>query len=493
MKKISNVSLCRICLIVILIISLIPLMWIALYNHSCADDFSYGTLTRHAWIATHDFIEVLKAMVERIKISYTGWQGTYSAIALFALQPAVWGEQFYFLSTFILLAFFLWGTFTFFRALIGTVYGNNKIADIISCIVSILSIQLLPSAVQGFFWWNGSSFYLIFHAIMLIQTALFIRILYIGEGSKKQYLLSVFLGVFLAGGNYISALLTVEITCMFFIVCILFKKNLVKGAGIITFATIIGFLINVMAPGNSVRQSNFIPMPALKAILYSFHEAYNYMSTWTSPFLIVALVFLFPFILKLYYDKTAREIKIPLFFLLAGLFALFASSFTPTLYAYGSPGPGRVQNIRFFLWILICVIAEITIVHYLINICQKAFGKDCIDKIYKIYSAKSALCFFASIVICACFFASNFILVGNKNILTSVSAARSLHNGEAKSYDAIADKRIELLQSASDEVVLEAYTQKPYVLFFDDIQPDSTDWRNKAVANFYQKKEVYLK
>lgn len=493
MKKNNIESWGRICLIAVLIISLIPLLWIAFYNHSCADDFSYGAMTRHAWIETHNIIEVFKAMLERVKESYLTWQGTYSAIGLFALQPAVWGEQYYFLSTYILLAFFLLGNFLFFRALIGIVYKNKNVADILSCTVSILSIQLLPSPVQGFFWWNGSSFYVVFHSIMLIQVALFIKIFHSGSGNLKQYLVGMFLGVFLAGGNYISALLTAELTFLFFMACLFYKKNLIKGMGSIAAVTMIGFLINVTAPGNAVRQSNFTSMPPLKAILYSFHEAYNYMSTWTSPFLIIALVFLFPFIFRLYKDLEIKKIKIPLSIILGVLFSLFASSFTPTLYAYGSAGPGRVQNIRFFLWILLIIITEIVVVHYIIVLLKKAFGDSNFNNIFEIIAYKQILTFGITIAFCVCFFASNFILVGNKNFLTSVSAARSLYNGEAKEYDNIANQRRMLLESDLNEVELNAYSTKPYVLFFDDIQLDENDWRNKAVANFYQKEKVYLK
>lgn len=41
-------------------------------------------------------------------------------------------------------------------------------------------------------------------------------------------------------------------------------------------------------------------------------------------------------------------------------FSLFASSFTPTLYTYGSVGAGRIQNIRYFFWILVCMVMELT-------------------------------------------------------------------------------------------------------------------------------------
>lgn len=43
-----------------LCISLIPILKIAFYNHSSADDYNYGQMTRQAWVATGSFFEVLK-------------------------------------------------------------------------------------------------------------------------------------------------------------------------------------------------------------------------------------------------------------------------------------------------------------------------------------------------------------------------------------------------------------------------------------------------
>lgn len=52
-------------------------------------------------------------MLLEVKESYLGWQGSYAAIALFAIQPAVFGEQYYFLTTFILISIFIFSTFYF--------------------------------------------------------------------------------------------------------------------------------------------------------------------------------------------------------------------------------------------------------------------------------------------------------------------------------------------------------------------------------------------
>lgn len=80
-------------LLVILVICVIPLLWIAGYNHSSADNYSYGCLARWAWTDTHNIFQVIAAVGTKIRDTYYGWQGSYSAVALFALQPAVFGSN----------------------------------------------------------------------------------------------------------------------------------------------------------------------------------------------------------------------------------------------------------------------------------------------------------------------------------------------------------------------------------------------------------------
>ena len=88
--------------ILVLIIILIPLIYIAKYNHSCADDYSYGILTHQSWKNTHSIIEVVKTAIKQVGITYQNWQGTFSAVFLMALQPAIFGEEYYWIKIIVL-------------------------------------------------------------------------------------------------------------------------------------------------------------------------------------------------------------------------------------------------------------------------------------------------------------------------------------------------------------------------------------------------------
>ena len=95
----------------VFIISLIPLLAISFFNFPSADDFTY-TANVHNALITDGLIGLISAVLENVKEYYFSWQGTFSAIALMSLQPSVFSVSFYFITTFILLGFLIWGTFS---------------------------------------------------------------------------------------------------------------------------------------------------------------------------------------------------------------------------------------------------------------------------------------------------------------------------------------------------------------------------------------------
>lgn len=493
MQRIKTVKFWWLVVLAVLILSLLPVFGMAFYNHSSADDYSYGYQTRAAWIDTHNVLEVLKKAGEKVKTIYFEWQGSYAAVALFALQPAVFGEEFYPLTTFLLLGMFIFAVFYFFRKIVKNIFKDDvRIADIIAGVILLLSIQMLPSPVEGFFWWNGASYYVLFYSLMLIQMANLLVTVWCDELKKRQMAGLLILAVIITGGNYVSALLTVELTVLLFVYAI-YKKKSISGKLIVVLAvTMTCFLINCLAPGNSVRQATFESLSPIRAVLYSYHEAYNHMVEWTSPLVIVGMIFLVPFLWHLPVQSKLKGL-LPFAFLLGIEFSVFASSFTPTLYAYGSVGAGRIQNIRYFLWIFMCVAAEFTGIcgiKSMVAYCEEKSG-DFLKILKSIYS-EYAIPFFIMIVFCASFFAGNSILADDVRDMTSVSAAKSLLSGEARQYDREAKERLTVLLGEESSVALKPYSCHPELLFWEDIKEDPADWVNCAVARFYGKEEVRL-
>ena len=101
-------------LIAVLIGSIIITIKLGMYAMPQVDDFRYGSLTKHAWDNTHNYYEVIKKAFTVVKQTYYDWQGTYSAIFMMALQPGIFGTEYYSISTPFLLITLLIGIYFFF-------------------------------------------------------------------------------------------------------------------------------------------------------------------------------------------------------------------------------------------------------------------------------------------------------------------------------------------------------------------------------------------
>ena len=145
------------------VLMLVPMLLVARYNVPCADDYHFGAPTHAAWQATHSLAAVVKAAGEKVAERYANWQGTYSAMFLMALQPAVFGNGFYALVPFLTLGMLAAGTCFFCLSLFTKLLGASRWQALVLALVWLgIDTQLLPSAVQGFYWYNGAIFYTFF-------------------------------------------------------------------------------------------------------------------------------------------------------------------------------------------------------------------------------------------------------------------------------------------------------------------------------------------
>ena len=66
-----------------------------------------------------------------------------------------------------------------------------------------------------------------------------------------------------------------------------------------------------------------------------------------------------------------------------------------------------------------------------------------------------------------------------------------LYLGEPQQYSQEYLEREDiLLNSSGQDAIVSSYSIKPLVLYFDDISDDANDWKNAAVADFYDVNSV---
>lgn len=469
------------------VLMLVPMLLVARYNVPCADDYHFGAPTHAAWQATHSLAAVVKAAGEKVAERYANWQGTYSAMFLMALQPAVFGNGFYALVPFFTLGMLAAGTCFFCLSLFAKLLGASRWQALVLALVWLgIDTQLLPSAVQGFYWYNGAIFYTFFFGVQLFYFGLVARCLAAQHAPRGRSAACVaglcVLGLFLGGGNLVTAFGTLLV-----LVCVLCLLAIMKSrqwrALLLPLAFLLaGFLVSVCAPGNSVRQQSESgePLPAPLAVLRAVQEAVlQFDKNLTLPILL-ALVFLLPVL----WNAAANahlSFRWPLLFFVF-TFGLYAAQFCPTWYALKQAGPARLLDIIFysaFFWM------AVNLFYFLGWLQRRLWAEN-----GAVPQGRYTIGFVA--VTAALLAVSCFAMRDMLNF-TSIQALNALRTGQAQQYHAEFEARVEILEDTTQpDAVLQPYSVRPRVLFFDDATPYADNWRNEALRDYYGKRSVVV-
>ena len=245
--------------VLLYLISLIPIFLFSSYCHPLADDFTYGLLVHRAVVSGGGIPEILSAAAETVRDYYFTWQGTFSAIFLFALQPGAFSESAYFLTPFIIIGCLSLSTFVLMHfvycRLLG---GKSSQAVILSALTLLLSVQMVTNQAQAFYWFNGASYYAVFYSFSLLFFA-GIGTLLLDAGKKVHPVLTgccALLAVLIGGGNYSTALTTSFIASVLCAAWLFFKKPGRFRLAVILLILLVSFageLLNYLLP---------LPVPA---------------------------------------------------------------------------------------------------------------------------------------------------------------------------------------------------------------------------------------
>lgn len=269
--------------VLLYLISLIPIFLFSSYCHPLADDFTYGLLVHRAVVSGGGIPEILSAAAETVRDYYFTWQGTFSAIFLFALQPGAFSESAYFLTPFIIIGCLSLSTFVLMHfvycRLLG---GKSSQAVILSALTLLLSVQMVTNQAQAFYWFNGASYYAVFYSFSLLFFA-GIGTLLLDAGKKVHPVLTgccALLAVLIGGGNYSTALTTSFIASVLCAAWLFFKKPGRFRLAVILLILLVSFAISVLAPGNAVRAAREASISPVLAILLSLSNAVIWVMSW---------------------------------------------------------------------------------------------------------------------------------------------------------------------------------------------------------------------
>lgn len=481
-------------MMILLLSSLVPLVLIGRYNIMMADDYAMGKFSHYIWENTESMTAVLKYAFTHTFEVWKDWQGCFTINFLDSLNPGFFGESFTWVTPVVMLVAVLVSLFFFVKMFLEKYYECNK-KDVLAvyALLAFLVIQTLPAPVEALYWYSGAVAYTFVHFGMLLLFC----ILWKAEQTKNLYLqqmyglAAVIYAFLVGGGQYITVL-----QCLLWYAILLFldRKKLTwwKISAGVTLVT--GFAVNVLAGGNAVRQEEVAGMSPVKAILYSFVEALRYGKEWITPLLILTLCFTAWFAWNIVKVRRIEwKYKNPLW-VLAGSYCIFSAAFTPSLYGVANVDSGRIQNLIqsiFYILLFVNLFYATGWLQCKIKDAEEGFFGD-------LYKIKEILKKYTGVYCCMSFAAILLILAGtgDKNTFSSVSAMRSLVNGEAQKYYAEAMERLEMYQDDTVEIVsVRPFSVQPKVLYFTDVtmEDDANYWINENVAAYYRKEKVILR
>ena len=476
-------------LVIVFILALIPVLWIGKYNYPCADDFGFSSYSHIAWEETKSIIQVVSGALKTVKERWFGWQGTFSSIFVMALQPAVFGEAGYRLVPWIMIGAMSFSTLFLLYVIIRRVMGaRTTVYAGISMIYLIFALECMVDKTQGFFWFNGAAHYIVPHSAAVILIGLVILLIKNVGHKISKMVVACLVSFFVGGGNYITALITAILFVDAVIAIIYAKKRKYVKFVIIPFLFFLAaFLINVCAPGNAVRQGEVGYRPGvLKSILLSFYYCVEYITeTWFDWTYIIFILALMPFLWEVVKAVGKKfSYRFPLLVPVAS-FCLLSAMFTPSLYAMGIAGGGRIFNIIFLDYLLLIILNIYYLLGWIYRHCRLGENKEsCMEsRDIKLYLL---------VLLCATIFIGGLYSKVDPDYFTSTSAIKSLITGEAADYGAETVERTFRLQNNNqDSIKLKIFETKPYLLYYSDIGADADDWKNNSMERYYRIDEIW--
>lgn len=470
-----------------------PLLLIGRYDFASCDDFSYGRETYMTFLETKSFFSVFKSALQKVKEVYGSWQGTYSAILLMTLNPAVWGDEVYPITPYIMMSMLILSEIFLGKFIFHKICKADWPTVVTICAITIgCQILWVPYPVETFFWYNGSLYYTLFYSVMIFYLVSIAKNIMLGTLKSALFSLPFLLAgsVFLGGGNYPTGLLTLEI--LVFMGVFVFLRNRKNFIPFLVNAVLFlaGFIISMMAPGNAIRQQVNIKSSVIESIYKSIKAGGQYIISWTTFSSMLLFLVLIPFLWKAV-KSCSYKFKYPLLFSFVSI-GLFCSQFTPTMYAQSIVGPRRLLNIIYYSYYLLMVANMTYWLGWAKRKLDTQFQGEKEITAYTLFSGTFNKYLFPYVMVIALLYVFSLKNYGTEK-LSSFSAFFSLRDGEAEKYYQEHLERQKILMDDSELCAeIPEFTVKPWVLYFDDIEADATNWKNIDTARFYGKESVWL-
>lgn len=492
-RFISSQVLTWLC-VAVLLVSLMPLYVLSFYNHACYDDFGFSILTHDSWRNHGNVWHTVQAALENtVRIRQT-WEGTYATSFISALQPALYGEGLYWLTTVILLSFFLFCVWFFLRQmLLKVLKADGTTFWMAFSAMAFVMVQFVADLSESFFWFNGGVAYTFMWSLMVLRMGVWVCLgMTARKGAKWAYaVLMVLLTVLMGGAKYSTVLLAVLMDALIVLYGFV-KKRRDRWGFLLIFALLMAcFVFSMTAPGNAVRAATLKGgMSAPRAILQAFYFGLSLVGSWFSlPLLVVWAMVGWQLAESL--RGCPYRFNHPIWITILAV-CLFCAQLAPTLYTGNYIGDGRTVNTYFYTFVLMgCALVLYWLGWYM----KRTEGRTRFAAIGTARKDGLRIGAFAVAVVvlvigCLAYQPEGSEVSGLTN-MASVSALRSLLSGEAQAYDEAMDARDAALNDPSQpEVVLRPVEDIPDAFMGDALESDNMNYVLELYAEYYEKQRV---
>lgn len=472
---------------ILFVLSLLPLLWLGRYNVMCVDDYDYGRRVHDVWMETGSLMQSVKMAWQQNMGFYQDWQGTYISCFLMALCPMNFNYGTGYVVPVLMIGMFAVSTFVLGRHILHRWFGIDKTGgNFVMFVLLFMFYQVLEAPFEGIYWYNGATHYVLMQSVWFFTLTAISMSLWSRKKSEEAVwcAAAAVLAVVVGGGNLVTGLQAEIVMAMLILYAAVTNRKKIIAAALPFLTGSIGFLFNILAPGNTQRSEldTDTGYSAVMSILLSFYNAVVYIIKWTPAFVILVWLLLLPVLWKIV-KKSDRTFGHPVWVTL-GAYCVLSAMFTPTLFAVGMVGLSRVDNI-------------IQMVYYLCLIMVTAYWLGYFSHRKEQMSAGALFGSFLEetkgrmTAVCTLIVLIMWVCTADKNTYTSVSALRSVVNGEAQTFYEEAMERHEIYTDETiADVELKPYSECPAIFDGNDLSEDAGNWLNLAVTQYYHKAYV---
>ena len=473
---------------ILLAVSLLPLLVLGRYNVMCADDYDYGRAVHDTWLATGSVWQSVRTAWQQNMTFYRDWQGTYVSCFLMALSPMNFRYESAWVVPVVMIGMFASSTFLLGKHILCRWLGAQRAGGcFVMCLLLFMFYQVLEAPYEGIYWYNGATHYVLMQSIWFFTLAAISASFWAQKraGEVVFVVIAACLSVIVGGGNLVTGLQAGILLAFMLVYAVVVNRRKIAAVAVPFVTGTAGFLLNILAPGNTRRSSLDMDegYSAVLSVLMSFYNAVVYMIRWTPVFVILVWLLMLPVLWKLMKESRQR-FGHPVLVTL-GAFCVLAAMFTPTLFALGMVGLSRVDNIIQMVYYLCLFLVTAYWMGYFSH--REGHGAgEALGLFLEKAGGRMTAAFMVLVLVV-------WVFTGDKNTYASISAARSVYNGEAKTFHAEAMERHEVyVDERIVDVELKPYSARPALFDFQDLSEDAGNWLNLAVMQYYHKAYVKI-